>query len=137
MRVWKIICFERLNQVMHVPLKLPKRGSWSTLFMSNLISYHYHYQHQPSFVESLSVYHNNEWWFTIAIIVYHFWPMFPFYTPWKHQKTCGFQELKKKHWPQMSWLRTSKRDGKKCIWVKVFKNEPRKICRKQPLQKLK
>ena len=20
----------------------------------------------------------------------HFWPMFPFYTPWKHQKTCGF-----------------------------------------------
>ena len=31
-----------------------------------------------TFVESLSVYHNNEWWFTIAIIVYHFYNSVPF-----------------------------------------------------------
>ena len=35
----------------------------------------------------------------------HFYPMFPFYTPWKHYKTCGFLVLpggiKWEHWPAM------------------------------------
>ena len=26
----------------------------------------------------------------LAVILTRFWPMFPFYTPWKHQKTFGF-----------------------------------------------
>ena len=36
----------------------------------------------------------------------HFRPMFPFYTPWKHQKTFGFLVfsggIKWEHWPEMS-----------------------------------
>ena len=35
----------------------------------------------------------------------HFWPIFPFYTPWKHQKTKGFLVfsgvLKWEHWPEI------------------------------------
>ena len=35
----------------------------------------------------------------------HFWPMFPFYTPWKQQKTKGFLVfsggIKSEHWPEM------------------------------------
>ena len=35
----------------------------------------------------------------------HFWPMFPFYTLWKYQKTKGFQvfsgAIKWEHWPEM------------------------------------
>ena len=35
----------------------------------------------------------------------YFWPMFPFYTPWKHQKTRGFTvfsgSIKWEHWPEM------------------------------------
>ena len=27
-------------------------------------------------------------WLVLSLT--HFWPMFPFYTPWKHQKTKGF-----------------------------------------------
>ena len=37
----------------------------------------------------------------------HFWPMFPFYTPWKHQKTKGFLVFsggtKWEHWP--NWVK--------------------------------
>ena len=36
-----------------------------------------------------------------------FWPMLPFYTPWKHQKTFGFlvfsRDIKWEHWPEMGW----------------------------------
>ena len=35
----------------------------------------------------------------------YFWSMFPFYTPWKHQKTRGFTgfsgSIKLEHWPEM------------------------------------
>ena len=34
-----------------------------------------------------------------------FWPMFAFYTPWKHQKICGFLVfsggIKWEHWPKI------------------------------------
>ena len=37
----------------------------------------------------------------------HFWPMFPFYTSWKLQKTKGFLVfsggIKRRHWLQMGW----------------------------------
>ena len=40
----------------------------------------------------------------LSILTY-FWPMFPFYTPWKHQKTFGFLVfswgIKWEHWPEM------------------------------------
>ena len=33
-------------------------------------------------------------WLTAKVsnlfLLTHIWPMFPFYTPWKHQKTCDF-----------------------------------------------
>ena len=36
------------------------------------------------------------------IYLTHFWPMFPFYTPWKHQRFSGvFGGHKWKHWPEM------------------------------------
>ena len=35
----------------------------------------------------------------------NFWPMFPFYNPWKHQKTKDFLVfsggIKWEHWPEM------------------------------------
>ena len=35
-------------------------------------------------------------------------PMFPFYTPWKHQKTRSFKlfsgGVKWEHWPEMGWF---------------------------------
>ena len=35
----------------------------------------------------------------------HFWLLFPFYTPWKHQKTKDFllllRDIKQKHWSRM------------------------------------
>ena len=38
-------------------------------------------------------------------ILGHFWPMLPFYTPRKHQKTKGFLVfsggIKWEHWPEM------------------------------------
>ena len=44
----------------------------------------------------------------------HFWIMFPFHNPWKHQKTWGFLVfsggIKRKHWPQMSYKRERERE---------------------------
>ena len=41
-----------------------------------------------------------------VIILNLFWPMFPFYTPWKRQKTFGFlvfsRGMKWKHWLEMA-----------------------------------
>ena len=38
-------------------------------------------------------------------ILTYFWPMFPFYTPWKHQKILSFLVfsggIKWDHWPEM------------------------------------
>ena len=37
----------------------------------------------------------------------YFWPMFPFYTPWKHQKIKGFLVfsggIKWEHWSEIGW----------------------------------
>ena len=43
------------------------------------------------------------------LLLKHFWPMFPFYTPWKQQKTKDFLvfsgDVKWEHWPEMGqWL---------------------------------
>ena len=39
-------------------------------------------------------------------VLIHFWPMFQFYTRWKHQKTKGFLVfsggIKWEHWPEVS-----------------------------------
>ena len=39
------------------------------------------------------------------IILTHFWPMSPLYTPWKHQKTKAFLvfsgDMKWENWPEI------------------------------------
>ena len=41
----------------------------------------------------------------LLLIFTHFWPMHPFYTLWKHQKTFGFMEfsggIKWEQWPEI------------------------------------
>ena len=45
------------------------------------------------------------WCNLIRVFLTHFWPMFSFYTPWKHQKTSGFLVfsggIKWEHWREM------------------------------------
>ena len=41
----------------------------------------------------------------VQVFLTHFLPMYPIYTPWKHQKTKGFLvfwgDIKWEHWPEM------------------------------------
>ena len=41
----------------------------------------------------------------LANVLFYIWSMFPFYTPWKYQKTFGLMvfsgRLKWEHWPEM------------------------------------
>ena len=43
---------------------------------------------------------------SVLLPLTYLWPMFPFYTPWKHQKTKGFLVfsggIKWEHWPKTS-----------------------------------
>ena len=64
----------------------------------------------------------------------HFWPIFPFYSPWKHQKFCFSGGIKWKHKPEMNyckqWLNikyfviTSPRDNQKFVFLKNFTQFP-------------
>ena len=60
-----------------------------------------------------------------------FWSMFPFYTPWKHQKTITFLMfsggIKWEHWPETDyspWPKKQQNLGRstnsKMIWIHLF-----------------
>ena len=60
----------------------------------------------PEFPKSgdfIEVFHK-KLWLTILTLTY-FRPMFPFYTPWKRQKTFGFLTfsggIEREYWPEM------------------------------------
>ena len=59
--------------------------------------------HEKPFVDIYDA--TNKTYCQLKPFLTHFWPVFPFYTPWKHQKTKGFLVfsggMKWEPWPEM------------------------------------
>ena len=69
---------------------------------------------------------SREYWIpgvNLPVYLIHFWPMFPFYTSWKHHKTEGFLvfsgDIKWEHWPER-YMKTNSGNSKLyflIVWI--------------------